>query len=93
MRGGLSVLNYSWGLNERGLSVLGVYLSWVYVSLGSKWRGLSVQESKCSGPKFLGSKCFWGLNVWEPLGYVRTKENVNHFGRTFQAILGQEFDN
>ena len=54
------------GLNERGLSVLGVYLSWVYVSSGSKWRGLSVQESKCSGPKFLGSKCSWGLNVWEP---------------------------
>ena len=55
------------GLNERGLSVLWVYLSWVYVSSGSKWRGLSVQESKCSGPKFLGSKCSWGLNVWEPI--------------------------
>ena len=72
MRGGLSVLNYSWGLNERGLSVLGVYLSWVYVSLGSKCQGLSVQESKCSGPKFLGSKCSWGLNVWEPHKHIDT---------------------
>ena len=72
MRGGLSVLNYSWGLNERGLSVPGVYLSWVYVSSGSKWRGLSVQESKCSGPKFLGSKCSWGLNVWEPYNQLQT---------------------
>ena len=73
MRGGLSVLNYSWGLNERGLSVPGVYLSWVYVSSGSKHRGLSIQKSKCSGPKFLGSKCFWGLNVWEPYNFLMAR--------------------